>query len=119
MLDDNLFLDEAFTQPAWPDTLFADVDEMRAAAREMLEADADGIFYEEGALEEAVDKQWAKKRSATPAEKAKLTTAADGCSVAYVKGKGFAVHTHRARSKYYQKPEDIPAKVIKFIASTG
>lgn len=119
MLEDNLFLDETFTQPAWPETLFADVEEMRAAAREMLGTDSDDIFYEEGALEETADKLWAKKRSATPAEKAKLQTPADGCSVAYVEGKGFAVHTHRARSKYYQKPEDIPVKVIKFIASTG
>jgi hypothetical protein len=32
---------------------------------------------------------------------------------------GFFIHTHRARSKSYENPEDIPVKDIKFIDSTG
>jgi hypothetical protein len=32
---------------------------------------------------------------------------------------GFFIHTHRARSKSYDKPSDIPVKDIKFIDSTG
>ena len=32
---------------------------------------------------------------------------------------GFFVHTHRARSKSYEKPEKITVKEIKFIDSTG
>lgn len=32
---------------------------------------------------------------------------------------GFYIHTHRARSKSYEKPSDIPVKDIKFIDSTG
>ena len=32
---------------------------------------------------------------------------------------GFFIHTHRARSKSYEKPSDIPVKDIKFINSTG
>lgn len=32
---------------------------------------------------------------------------------------GFYIHTHRARSKSYKSLSRIPAKVIKFIKSTG
>lgn len=32
---------------------------------------------------------------------------------------GFYVHTHRARSKSYKSPSDIPASDVKFIESTG
>jgi hypothetical protein len=32
---------------------------------------------------------------------------------------GFFVYTHRARSKSYEDPHNIPAKDIEFIASTG
>ena len=36
------------------------------------------------------------------------------------KGKsGYCVYTHRARSKFYPQPEDIPDSAIKFIESTG
>ena len=36
------------------------------------------------------------------------------------KGKsGYCVYTHRARSKFYPSPEDIPDKVIKIIETTG
>jgi hypothetical protein len=32
---------------------------------------------------------------------------------------GYFVHTHRARSKSYDKPDGIPVKDLKFIDSTG
>jgi hypothetical protein len=32
---------------------------------------------------------------------------------------GYFIHTHRARSKSYEKSSDIPLKDIKFIDSTG
>jgi hypothetical protein len=32
---------------------------------------------------------------------------------------GYFIHTHRARSKSYGKPDDIPIRDIKFIDSTG
>lgn len=31
----------------------------------------------------------------------------------------FFIHTHRARSKSYDRPSSIPVKVMKFIDSTG
>lgn len=33
--------------------------------------------------------------------------------------KGYFVYTHRARSKSYDTPHDIPKSAIKFIGSTG
>ena len=32
---------------------------------------------------------------------------------------GYYAFTHRARSKSYQRKQDIPARVLKFIESTG
>lgn len=32
---------------------------------------------------------------------------------------GYYAHTHRARSKSYPSKKDIPAKVLKWIESTG
>lgn len=32
---------------------------------------------------------------------------------------GFFIHTHRCRSRSYKSMKNIPAKVIKFIKSTG
>jgi len=42
----------------------------------------------------------------------------DGTSVGRDKN-GFFVTTHRARSKSYESPKDIPSGKIKFIKSTG
>ena len=65
--------------------------------------------------------EWKNKRSMTTAEVHELKDkkAAHGCGKGYVEGKGYAVYTHRARSKYYPSPEAIPEKVLKFISSTG
>lgn len=42
----------------------------------------------------------------------------DGFSMGVDKN-GYFIHTHRARSKSYEKAGDIPVKDIKFIDSTG
>jgi hypothetical protein len=34
-------------------------------------------------------------------------------------GGGYVAYTHRARSKFYDRPEDIPAKTLEFISSTS
>jgi len=41
-----------------------------------------------------------------------------GCSVGRT-DEGYCVFTHRARSKFYPSPTDIPQRAIKWIASTG
>ena len=64
---------------------------------------------------------WRNRRSITPKESADLRVAKKqlGCSVVYCEGKGYAAHTHRARSKFYERPGDIPVSVLRFISSTG
>lgn len=42
----------------------------------------------------------------------------DGFSMG-IDNNGYFIHTHRARSKSHQKPEDVTAKEMKFIDSTG
>jgi len=70
--------------------------------------------------------QWKNRRSLTSKEVESLnkgdserTKAAKGCGKAYVEGKGFCVYTHRARSKFYERPDLIPTSALKFIQSTG
>ncbi len=48
-----------------------------------------------------------------------LATKMKGVSLGKAKNGKFFVYTHRARSKYYDKPESIPQKDIDFIESTG
>jgi len=66
------------------------------------------------------------KRSLTRAESSQLKVSQSelSCSVGYFedsRGKklGYRAYTHRAGTKYFDKPGDIPAASLKFISSTS
>lgn len=68
-----------------------------------------------------------EKRSLTAEESSRLKVPKSEleCSVSYMepksKGKkgGYIAYTHRASSGFYDSPEAIPAKTLKFISSTS
>ena len=85
----------------------------------------DGMILESTILHE----DWRDKyiiRSLTKEESSKLKVSKSelSCSVMYVtdkkgKPKGYIAYTHRAGTGFYDKPEDIPAKKLRFVSSTS
>lgn len=84
-------------------------------------------LHDAGLLVEAAWWDKYERRSLTREESSslKVPKAELGCSVMHFSPKrgggksGYIAYTHRACTKMYDRPEDIPAKQLRFISSTA